>query len=306
MNTNNATSSNPWPELPYAEFMPTMHLLHMGSQAIGKLKLYTPFEPHWDNVPLWLTSRGLTTGLIPYQSGSFSVDMDLIAHEIRIKTSWGKQGGFSITPSSVAQFVQTLLNILHGIGIDLKINPLPQEIPNPIPFDQDTQFYAYNATLANAWWRILISSYRVMQRYHAVFLGRTPPIGFMWGTFDLRDVRYNGTLIKPVAPNTDFLRRNAMDAALIEAGWWCGNPAYPRPAYYAFTYPQPAGIEQAKINPTAAHWDSTMGEFLLDYDVVRQSKNPEEELYAFLTSTYEVGAKLAGWDPKLIGTGKPV
>jgi hypothetical protein len=296
----------PWPELPYEKFAPTAYLLQMGLQAIGKLKLATPYEPEWANVALWVTSQGLTTGPIPYQSGTFTVNTNFIRHQVTCVSSWGQFSEFNLTPMSVAELVTNLFKILYDIGVDIKINLKPQEVPNPIPFDQDTKPRPYDVELVNAWWRILVSSHQVMERYHARFLGRTPPIGFMWGTFDLRDVRSINKKVSTTRANAGYLRRNAMDVAQIEVGWWIGNPAYPRPAYYSFTYPQPANIENAKIKPSAAHWEKSLGEFLLDYDDVRKSKNPESDLLAFLESSYEAGVKLAGWDSNLIGPGKPV
>jgi hypothetical protein len=160
--------------------------------------------------------------------------------------------------------------------------------------------------LANAWFRILVSSYRVLQRYHARFTGSTPFVGLMWGTFDFRDARYLQTKVKIEGDNAGYIRRNAMDVTQVEAGWWCGDERYPRPAYFSFLYPQPEGIEHAKIKPDKARWENSLGEFILDYDDVRSSKDPESELFAFFESTYACEAAKAGWESELIGTGKPV
>lgn len=304
MAANNSNQVDPWPELPYEAFNPTAYLLHRCTQLIGKLKLLTPFEPQWSNVPLWVTSRGLTSGPIPYKEGSFTITLDLIAHQIICTTNSGHSSPFPLMPMSVAELTKNLFDTLASLGIHVEINLKPQEVPDPIPFNQDMQSRPYEFILANAWFRIVSSSYRVMQIYHARFTGKTPPIGVMWGTFDLRDVRCNGEST-PAPPNADFITRNAMDVVQIEAGWWHGNQAYPRPAYYQFTYPQPKGIEQTKIQPKAASWNSTMKEFILDYDDVRKAENPDKTLLDFLESTYQVSAELSGWDPKLIGTGKP-
>jgi hypothetical protein len=306
MSNANKIHYNPWPALPYEAFKPTGHLLHMGLQAIGKLKLHTPFGPHWTNVALFITSRGLTTGPIPYASGIFSVDIDFIHHEIICMTSWGSMAKFKLGPLSVAQFTSNLFDNLHNIGIDMVINPKPQEVPDPVLFNQDTVLQPYDPVLANAWWQIMVSSLRVMERYHARFTGTTPPIGLMWGTLDLRDARYKNTQVPTTGMNASYIRRNAMDVAQIEAGWWYGNEAYPRPAYFSFMYPQPDGIEQAKIKPNAARWEKSLGEFILDYDEVRNSNDPEGDLLAFFESAYQAGAELAHWSSKLISKGVPV
>jgi len=294
----------PWPPLSFPDFAPTQHLLHMGLQAVGKLKLKEPFEPQWAEVPLWLSSQGLTTGPIPYSGGAYEVTVDLLSHQVRCVTSWGSSGQFDLVSMSVSQLVKQLFETLSKAGIQASINLKPQEVSNTVPFDQDTDPRPYDAAQVNAWWRILLSTQRVMQIFHGRFKGKTQPIGLMWGTLDIRDVRYNG---KPVSPDktADYIRRNAMNEELIEVGWWSGSTAYPKPAFYSFTYPQPKEIERAKVTPPSARWEPAMGEFLLDYDDLRKSQDPDADLLSFFESTYKAGAEKAGWDPHLVGSGKP-
>lgn len=296
----------PWPALPFEAFKSTSHLLHMGVQAIGKFKLNTPFEPHWANVALWVTSSGLTTGLIPFQKGAFSIEMDLNKHVVSIHATWGASKQFALTSMSVASFTQQLFALLQDLKINIPINPMPQEIENPIAFDQDVQLQNYSPELANAWWHILVSTQRVMKRYHAQFDGETPPIGLMWGTFDIRDARYSGKPVPTTGENAGYIRRNAMNEEQVESGWWPGNNAYPRPAFYSFMYPAPAGIEQSKIKPTEAKWNAKLGEFILDYDDLRKSSNPDQTLFDFFQSSYAASAKLAGWKSSFITAGEPV
>lgn len=295
---------DPWPALPYAEFRATQYLLHMGLQALGKLKLSEPFEPQWAEVPLWVTERGLTTGPIPHKNGAYDVTVDLLSHSVGCATSWGTSGSFPIGPMPVCEFVSRLLGSLRDAGVDVAINMKPQEVANPIRFDQDTQPRPYEAELVNRWWRILLSTQRVMQLFHGRFNGKTQPIGLMWGTLDIRDVRYSG---KPASPGekADYIRRNAMNAELFEVGWWSGSEAYPKAAFYSFTHPQPKGIEHSKISPAAARWDPNMSEFLLDYDDLRMSSDADADLLSFFESTYKAGSELAGWDPSLSGSGTP-
>jgi hypothetical protein len=299
-----AIAYEPWPPLFYPDFAATQHLLHMGLQAVGKLKLKEPFEPQWGEVPLWLSSRGLTTGPIPYSGGAYEVTVDLISHQVGCATSWGFSDHCDLAAMSVAKFVEQLFDILSRAGINASIHLKPQEVPNPIPFDQDVAPRPYDPTLVNAWWRILLSTQRVMQVFRGRFKGRTQPIGLMWGTLDIRDVRYNG---KPATPGekADYIRRNAMNEELIEVGWWSGSAAYPKPAFYSFTYPQPKEIEHAKVSPASSRWDPAMGEFLFDYDDLRKSKDPDRDLLSFFESTYNAGAERAGWDPHLVGSGRP-
>jgi len=297
-------SYEPWPPLSYPDFVATQHLLHMGLQAVGKLKLKEPFAPQWSELPLWLSSRGLTTGPIPYSGGAYEVTVNLISHQVGCASSWGFSGHFDLSSMSVAEFVEQLFGLLRQAGVDLSMNLKPQEVANAIPFDQDTVIRSYDPALANAWWRILLSTQRVMQIFRGRFQGKTQPIGLMWGTLDIRDVRYNG---KPAAPGekADYIRRNAMNEELIEVGWWSGSAAYPKPAFYSFTYPQPKEIENSRVSPPSSRWESAMGEFLFDYDDLRQSEDPDGDLLSFFESTYHAGAERAGWDPQLVGSGRP-
>jgi len=296
------TSHEPWPELNYELFAPTGHLLHMIAQMMGKLKLATPFEPQWANVGLWVTSRGLTTGPVPNDQGTFEVALDLIDHRIGISTSWGAAGGFGLSPCSVADVYERIFAELAAAEVTATIDPMPQEVPHPVSCEKDSEYRPYEVGLANAWWRALASSEQVMRRYHGRFWGPTPPIGLMWGTFDLRDVRLNGPRIA-VGPEVGYIRRNAMDRAQIECGWWAGSDAYPRPAYFSFTYPQPDRIESAVL--PLGRWEAALGLFVLDYADVCGAGDPAGALIGFLESTYEAGAAAAGWDPELVTSGRP-
>lgn len=301
------TNPNPldrWPSLSCADLSATRHLLHMGLQMLGKLKLQEPFQPQWAEVPLWLSGRGLTTGPIHYAGGAYEVTTDFISHQVQCATSGGFSGHFELGPMSVAEFLTALVDLLRKANVNVSINLKPQEVPDPISFDQDTQPRPYEAALVNTWWRILLSAHRVMQIFHGRFRGKTQPIGLMWGTLDIRDVRYSGRPASP-GPKANYIRRNAMNEELVEVGWWSGNADYPKPAFYSFTYPQPVGIENTKIIVPGARWDSTMSEFLFDYDEMRKSKDPDGDLLSFFESTYQAGAERAGWHPNLVGSGRP-
>lgn len=298
------TPSDRWPALSYSAFEPTRYLLHMVLQAVGKLKLAEPFQAQWAEVPLWLSARGLNTGPIHYADGVYEVRADFISHEMQWFASSGASGRLPLGPTSCATFVDAFLDQLRRAGIDASITLMPQEVPAPIPFDADEAQRPYDRDLVDAWWRILLGAQRVLQIFQGRFTGKTQPIGLMWGTFDLRAAFYNGKPASP-APDAGFIRRNAMNAELMEMGWWSGDASYPRPAFYSFTYPQPKGMENAKVRPNAARWDAGMGEFLLDYDDLRRSSDPDGDLLAFFESTYNAGAAAAGWDAGLLGSGRP-
>lgn len=293
-----------WPALSYSSFAPTQHLLHMMLQAIGKLKLTEPFQAQWAEVPLWLNARGLTSGLIHCAGGVYEVRTEFISHEVQWLTSWGASGRLPLGSTSVAALVDTLLAQLRQAGVGVSINLKPQEVPNPIPFNEDREERPYDRDLVNTWWRILLSTQRMLQVFQGRFTGKTQPIGLMWGTMDIRAAFYNGKATSPGA-KADYIRRNAMNAELIEMGWWAGSDAYPKSAFYSFAYPQPQRIESAKIDPHTARWDASMGEFLLDYDDLRQSSDRDGDLLRFFESTYSAGATVASWDVGLLGSGQP-
>lgn len=297
----------PWPEFSYQDFQSTGYLLHMGLQAIGKIKLEnTPFEPHWANVPLWLNVHGMTTGLMFYNHFAFSIDLNLLEHTVICQTTLGSRAQFKIKSMSVAEFVQELFHALQKINVDVAINFLPQEIPNPVPLDEDNQKREYVRELALRFWRILLSTQQVLLQYHARFDGETPPIGFMWGTFDLRDARYNGKAVPTTGVNAGYIRRNAMNEGQVEAGFWPGNAAYAQAAFYSFVYPEPEGIQNIDIEPATAYWNSELQQFILNYNDLQKSKNPDADLLKFYETTYAKGTKLTrDWEKEIL-SGEPV
>lgn len=293
-----------WPEFSKEKFSKTSHLLHMGIQVIGKLMLTQPFEPHWANIAMPLTSRGITTGMIPFGSGTYSIDMDFIDHVMIFTSSWGKVGNINLSSMSVSELTDKIIKTLHAIGVDTKINLKPQEVANPIAFDLDAARRIYDEKVVHAWWRILVSTYRALSIYHSKFYGITPKIGLFWGTLDLRDARYKGLHLPLPKEMSSFIARNAMDDAQFEVGFSASNEKYPTPSFFAYAYPKPAGFEKAKVKPGAAKWVSAINEFVLDYAELRRSKDPEGDLLQFFESTYEALAQLGKWDPKLIVSGK--
>lgn len=285
---------NPWPEFSAKDFNKTSHLLHMCIQVIGKLMLTRPFDPHWANLAMPLTSRGFTTGVIPFGSGSFSVDINCMDHTIICTSSSGKQARIPLDSTSVAILTNQILKALKDIGITITINQQPQEVSHPIPFEQDTAPRIYDKKAVTTWWRIMLSTYCVLMKYHAKFYGITPSIGLFWGTLDLRDARYKGIHLPMKKAN--FITRNAMDDAQFEVGWTASNEKYPIPSFFAFAYPKPSDLENAALQPRAAKWIPAIQEFVLDYEDLRTSKNPEQDLLSFFESSYQAFALLDKWN----------
>jgi len=283
-----------WPELPLQEWENTYRTLHLWTQIVGKVRLsLTPPLNHWWHVALYVNSRGLTTGPIPYAEGAFEIQFDFQRHELLITTSTGKNASLTLQPETVASFYAGVLAALQSLGITVKINLKPQELPNPVPFDQDHSHQSYDREYVRRFWRILVSSAKVMERFRGNFIGKCSPVHFFWGSFDLACTRFSG---RPAPPRPGAISSPAYSHECCSAGFWPGGNGVDGPAYYSYTVPQPAGIERETGRPAAAKWNPQLSEFILMYDDVRRGEAPEQALYEFLESTYEAGARLGKWD----------
>jgi hypothetical protein len=284
-----------WPHLPLDEWSATRDTLHMWTQVAGKLKVeLAPFQNELWHTALLLTPRGLITGMLPYEDGALQADFDFIDHNFTLLTSDGGRKAIPLYPRSVAHFYDETMGCLEALGIAVQIDPMPQELPNPIPFDKDTTHDSYDPHAVNRWWRILVSSARVMAEHRSWFRGKASPVHWFWGSFDLAATRHSGKPADP--PPGGYIYRVAEDEENWAGGFWPGSGPVDYPAYYAYVYPQPDGLPEAAIEPDAGFWSSEMREFLLPYDAVRTADDPEGALMAFLQSTYVAGAELGGWD----------
>jgi len=292
------THQNPWPELPLAAWQDTYATLHMWTQIVGKVRLaLTPRINHWWEVPLYVNARGLTTSAIPYGDGIFEVQFDFIDHKLEIQTNWGASKTLPLKPQSVAAFYTAFMSALRSLGIDVKIWTLPCEVPSPIPFESDTQHASYDPEYAHLFWRILILSGNVFEEFRARFIGKSSPVHFFWGSFDLAVTRFSGRRA-PERPGADIITREAYSHEVISAGFWPGGGEIKGPAFYTYAAPEPPGFAEQKVKPAAAFYHPQMKEFLLMYDDVRRAASPRQALLDFLQSTYEAGANLAHWDRK--------
>lgn len=289
-----------WPSLPFAEWRDTCATLHMWTQIIGKIRLaQAPLINHWWQVPLYVTSRGLTTSPIPLGERVFEIGFDFIDHRLTIATGDGKADGFALRPIAVADFYAEATQRLRALGIDSHIWTTPVEIPDPIPFEQDRTNAAYDPDYANRFWRILVQADRVFTAFRARFLGKASPVHFFWGSFDLAVTRFSGRRAPqhPGAPNVaDKVTREAYSHEVSSCGFWPGGAGMEQPIFYSYAYPRPAGFGDAPVTPAPAFYSRDFGEFILPYDEVRQASSPDEALLDFLQSTYEAAATLAHWD----------
>ena len=283
-----------WPELPLQEWQDTKDTLHMWTQIVGKIRLcLAPLQNHWWNVALYVTPRGLTTSAIPYQDGSFELQFNFIDHRLELRTSTGKDGAFALAPKSVAAFYRETFEMLRSAGIDVKINPKPQELPNPIALDQDETHSSYDPEYANRCWRILLSTDRALQEFRAGFIGKCSPVHFFWGSFDICCTRFNGRRA-PARPGV--ITSEAYSHECSSLGWWPGGGDLKSPAFYAYMAPEPAGYGTKPTLPAGGSYLDSMHEFLLMYDDVRRAKSPRAEILEFAQNTYAAGADLARWD----------
>jgi hypothetical protein len=291
---NHMNDLDRWPPLPLKDWQDTYRTLHMWTQIVGKVRMaLSPPLNHWWSVTLYVNSRGLTTGPIPYPPGIFEVQFDFQRHAVDISTSEGEATSRPLRAESVASFYVGLFEALRSLGIEVEIDAKPQEVADAVPFDQDHANCSYDPEYANRFWRILVSSAKVLERFRATFTGKCSPVHFFWGSFDLACTRFSG---RPAPPRKGVISGPAYSQEVCSAGFWPGGGAVDGPAYYAYIVPQPAGIEKERVRPEAAGWNRQLSEFVLMYEDVRRAQSPEQALYEFLESTYDAGARLAGWD----------
>jgi Family of unknown function (DUF5996) len=301
---------NAWPALSFAEWQDTATTLHMWTQIVGKIRLtLTPWTNHSWHVTLYLTSRGLTTSPIPHGVRTFEINFDFIDHQLRIETSDSERRTIELKPRSVADFYRNIMKSLDELDLPVTINKVPNEIENPIPFDEDEEHRSYDWEYANRFWRVLVQSDRVFKEFRSRFCGKCSPVHFFWGSFDLAVTRFSG---RPAPPHPggvphlpDEVTREAYSQEVSSLGFWPGNTTAPTPIFYSYAYPEPPGFAEAKVRPAAAFYEPKFREFMLPYDVVRTSEKPDELLLDFAQSTYDAASILGKWDRDALQEVKP-
>jgi Family of unknown function (DUF5996) len=303
-------ASNQWPALPFAEWKDTAVTLHMWTQIIGKIRLtLSPWTNHSWHVTLYVTSRGLTTSPIPHGSVTFEIQFDFIDHQLLIDKSDGARRTIPLKPQSVAEFYRAVMKTLSDLELPVTINTVPNEIENPIPFDQDEEHRSYDREYANRFWRVLVQSDRVFKEFRSRFCGKCSPVHFFWGSFDLAVTRFSGRAA-PQHPGgvphlPDEITREAYSQEVSSLGFWPGNAAAPTPLFYSYAYPEPPGFSGAKIQADAAFYEAKLHEFILPYDAVRTAEKPDQILLDFAQSAYDAASKLGKWDRAALEEKKP-
>ena len=290
--------STAWPAgLPLAQWRETHDTLHMWTQIVGKTRMaLTPAENHWWHVTLHLSARGLTTTPIPYGTGSFEIELDFVDHRLGVRTSEGRRGDLALRPQSVAEFYRAYLDLLGRLGIVVAIWPVPVEVDGAIPFADDRRHASYDAAHVRRFFEILTQADRVTKRFRGRFLGKSSPVHFFWGAFDLALTRFSGRRApEPTAPPSAMMRE-AMSHEEISVGFWAGSGSVTEPAFYAYARPEPAGLAEAAVRPAAACYSRELADFILPYAAVQSSPRPDDTVLDFYQDVYAAAADRAGWD----------
>ena len=282
----------------------------MWVQIVGKIRLtLTPWTNHSWHVTLYVTARGLTTSPIPHGSDTFEIRFDFIDHQLRILKSDGGLRSIELKPRSVADFYKAVMAALDDLKLPVKIDTLPNEIPNPIPFDQDEQHRSYDPEYANRFWRVLVQVDRVFKEFRSQFCGKCSPVHFFFGAPDLAVTRFSGRAA-PKHPGgiphlPDAITREAYSQEVSSLGFWPGADAMPMAIFYSYAYPEPKGFSEAKVKPDAASYNAQFHEFILPYEAVRTAKSPDDAILDFAQSTYNAASQLANWDRAALEEKKP-
>jgi hypothetical protein len=306
-----------WPDLVYSAWKDTRDTLHLWTQIVGKIRLaLTPWLNHSWHVPLYVTTRGLTTSPIYYEDFSFEITFDFKDHLLDITASGGYRHQIALQPRTVAEFYDFVVAALREAGIPVEINDFPCEIPGAIPFSLDVTHSAYDAQYAQRFWRVLLQVDRVFKQFRTGFIGKSSPVHFFWGSFDLAVTRFSGRRA-PRHPGgipglADEVVRDAYSHEVSSAGFWPGGSGIEYAAFYSYAYPEPDGFRTSSVQPQSAFFSGALGEFLLPYDAIRTASDPDRELLTFLSSTYEAAARTGKWDrtvlectPGIPGVHKP-
>jgi hypothetical protein len=289
-----------WPDLPYAAWSETATTLQLWMQIVGKVRLrLNPWINHGWQATLYVTARGLTTSPMPFGAELLEIEFDFVSQRLIARTSRGDEQAFALEPQTVSDFYHRVGDLLKAMGVSVKINEMPSELANPIPFSQDRTHSAYDPAAAHRFWRALVQIDRVFKQFRTGFIGKVSPVHFFWGSFDLAVSRFSGRKA-PLHPGgipglPDAITREAYSHEVSSAGFWPGNAAFPQAAFYSYAYPEPEGFRDRPM-PPGAHFDPAMGEFLLPYDAVRRTAQPDALLLDFLTATYEAAADGGKWD----------
>jgi hypothetical protein len=288
-----------WPALPISAWSDTCATLQLWMQVVGKVRLaLTPWINHCWNVTLYPTVRGVTTRPMACEQRMVQIDFDFLDHALRVQTDLDEEVSIPLRPMSVAAFYKHVMDALEGVGTRVRIWPVPCEIANPIPFKQDETHSSYDPEYAHRFWRVLLQSTRVFTIFRSRFRGKVSPVHLFWGALDLACTRFSGRTApehKSMPGLPDRITRDAYSHEVSSCGFWPGAPGVDA-MFYSYAYPEPPGYAEYPIAPGGAAYSRDFGEFVLPYEAMRQSPDPDGGLLEFLQSTYEAAANRGDWD----------
>ena len=289
-----------WPELNYNHWKNTLKTIHLWTQIIGKIRLKTmPWQNHSWHTTLYISARGFTTGSMPYENGIFEIELDFESHELIIRSTFKEERRISLLDQTVSTFYVTLFQNLNDLNISVSIYERPNELEDNTPFI-DTHFGEYQQQTVLDYWQASVSIHNVFQKFRSLYIGKCSPVHLFWGAFDIAVTRFSGRkapLHPGGMPNMPLeVMQEAYSQEVSSAGFWPGSDDFPEPIFYAYFYPTPEGFSASSVMPDSTFWSNDLGEFILKYDDIRLSENPDKILLNFLQSTYEAGADLGKWD----------
>jgi len=292
-----------FPPLPLDEWVESKETLHRYAQIVGKVRLgYSPFRNHWWHVPLYVTTRGLTTSPIPYRNITFEISFDLLDNRLVVSTSEGEGFEFTLDDLPVAEFYRRLFDGLRSLGVEISINATPYELGDEQTLAENTFHCVCDREYVRRYWRILVQVDQIFKEFSGRFNGKTSPVQLYWHSLDLAVTRFSGRRA-PEREGADRATREAYSHEVISFGFWPGDRSMPAPAFYSYTAPEPDGLTTQPLLPEAAFWTPEGGMALLMYDDMRKTGSPEATLLDFMQSAYEAGARTAGWDVEDLRAG---
>ncbi len=294
-----------WPALPQGEWSGTCITLQLWMQIVGKIRLalMPPINHCW-GVTLYPTVRGVTTSPMPYSNRTLQIDFDFVDHVLLVEASGAGRKTIPLKPMTVAAFYAQVMEALRSVGTPVRIWPMPVEVAEPIRFEKDDVHRDYDAEYVQRFWRILLGTTRVFTVFRARFRGKVSPVHLFWGAMDLACTRFSGRTAPEHASMpglADRVTRDAYSHEVCSCGFWPGMPGPPgapniEPLFYSYAYPEPSGYREYSIAPALGGFDVNLGEFVLPYEAMRNSADPDAVLLAFLQNTYEAAANCAKWD----------
>jgi hypothetical protein len=287
-----------FPPLPLDEWEATYDTLHLYFQIVGKVKLaLNPPRNHWWHIPLYISSRGITSRAIPYGDGNFSIDFDFIEDALKITTSRGQSRETKLEALSVADFYRAVSSHLSELDIDLHIKAVPYDTPDisTQPFEEDVTHASYDGEYVRRFWSILVQVNGIFQEFQGCFLGKCTPVHLFWHHMDLALTLFSGKMA-PERPDAGIVERDAYSHEVISFGFWAGDKNVREPAFYAYAYPPPEGLMDEPLKPAKAFWNRDAGMALLMYNAIREDESPRDALLAFLESVYQAASQKGSWD----------